>query len=414
MTLAEVVAAPSIDGAFLDDPYPTYRAWREEGALLWSDDFFGGAWLLTRHADVELALRDPALSAQRTGGWVMAAAEQGRDELRPFQSLFARAMLFLDAPDHGRLRQILMPSFRSDALAPMQAWLDATVDEQVRGLELEFDFMAQIARPLPARVIGRLMGLDPTLDATFMRWCEDIAVFIGAAQPEHAQLLRAQRSLLEMTAYFERELFPWRRQRPGDDLVSRLLAAEAQGQIESSLELLAQCAMLLFAGYETTRNLLGNGVHALLAHPDQWQRLCERPELSGNAVRELLRFDSPVQWTGRRASRAMTLCGQPIRRGDLILPLIGAANRDPARHEDPDRLNIERSTPGALSFGSGAHVCIGAALTQMEAQAVLRALVTHQPGLHLRQQPVRNRNPLYRGWTSLPMGTEAHTTVHLH
>ena len=121
MTLAEAVTAPSIDEAFLDNPYPAYQAWREEGAMLWSDGFFGGAWLLTRHADVEAALRDPALSAQRTGGWVMAAAQQGRAELRPFQSLFARAMLFLDAPDHGRLRQILMPAFRPDALAQMQS-----------------------------------------------------------------------------------------------------------------------------------------------------------------------------------------------------------------------------------------------------------------------------------------------------
>ncbi|WP_180683298.1 cytochrome P450 [Tepidicella baoligensis] len=403
MTLAEAVAAPSIDDAFLDDPYPAYRAWREAGPVLWSDAFFGGAWLLTRHAVVEAALRDPALSAQRTGGWVMAAAQQGRAELRPFQSLFARAMLFLDAPDHGRLRQILMPAFRPDALAPLQNWLDATVTERVRAFHGRFDFMAELARPLPAHVIGRLMDVDPALETTFMHWCDNIAVFIGATQPEHAQLLRAQRSLLEMTAYFERELLPWRRQHLGDDLVSRLLHAEAQGQIESSLELLAQCAMLLFAGYETTRNLLGNGLHALLSHPSQWRLLCRQPDLAGNAVRELLRFDSPVQWTGRRVTRAMTLCGQAIQRGDLVLPLIGSANRDPARHRNPEALQIDRSSPGALSFGSGAHICIGAALTHMEAQTVLRVLATHKPSLTLDGVPVRNRNPLYRGLAMLPV-----------
>lgn len=414
MTLAEAVAVPSMDAAFLDNPYPAYQAWREEGALLWSDEFFGGAWLLTRHADVEAALRDPALSAQRTGGWVMAAAQEGRDELRPFQSLFSRAMLFLDAPDHGRLRQVLMPAFRPDALAAMQGWLDTTVAKRVQGLEGEFDFMESLARPLPARVIGRLMDLDPVMDPEFMRWCEDIAVFIGAAQPEHAQLVRAQRSLLEMTAYFERELLPWRRQHLGDDLVSRLLVAQSQGMVTSSLELLSQCAMLLFAGYETTRNLLGNGLCALLEHPDQWRLLCRRPELAGPAVREMLRFDSPVQWTGRRATRAMSLCGQPIARGDLILPLIGAANRDPARHELPDQLNIERANPGALSFGSGPHICIGAALTQMEAQAVLRALATYQPGLQLAGRPQRNCNPLYRGLATLPLRVTAAATRLAH
>ncbi|HEX5783138.1 MAG TPA: cytochrome P450 [Burkholderiaceae bacterium] len=408
MTVATSVLpsfTPRVDEPFLDDPYPAYDAWRDAAPVLWSEDFFGGAWLLTRHADVEAALRDPALSAQRTGGWVMAAAEQGRSELRPFQSLFARAMLFLDAPDHGRLRQVLMPAFRPEALAPLQAWLEATVTERVRALSGPFDFMAQVARPLPASVIGRLMEVDPALDATFMRWCDDIAVFIGAARPEHAQVLQAQRSLLDMTAYFERELLPWRRRHLGDDVVSRLLHAEAQGQIESSLELLAQCALLLFAGYETTRNLLGNGLAALLSHPQQWQLLCQKPDLAGQAVRELLRFDSPVQWTGRRATRAMTLCGQSIQRGDLILPLIGSANRDPARHDDPDELCIERAHPGALSFGSGVHICLGAALTHMETCAVLRALAVHQPTLALDGAPVRNRNPLYRGLTALPLRT---------
>jgi cytochrome P450 len=402
-----MTATPVLDGAFLDDPYATYHAWREAGPVLWSEDFFGGAWLLTRHADVEKALRDPGLSAQRTGGWVMAAAQQGRAELQPFQSLFARAMLFLDAPDHGRLRQILMPAFRPDALAPLQGWLDARVRERVLSLSGRFDFMAEVARPLPASVIGHLMDVDPALDATFMQWCDDIAVFIGAAQPRHGQVLRAQHSLLDMTAYFERELLPWRRRHLGDDLVSRLLHAEAQGQIESSLELLAQCALLLFAGYETTRNLLGNGLHALLSHPRQWQLLCQQPGLAGNAVREVLRFDSPVQWTGRRATRAMNLCGQAIRRGDLILPLIGSANRDPARHDDPDALCIERANPGALSFGSGAHVCLGAVLTHLEASTVLQALAEHHPTLALDAPPTRNGNPLYRGFTALPLRVSA-------
>lgn len=400
----------TVDADFGTDPYPHYRRWREAGPLCWSDAFFGGAWLLTRHNEVEAALRDPRLSAQRTGGWVMAAAGEGGDrgELQPFQRLFARAMLFLDAPDHGRLRQVLMPAFRPDRLAALQPELDATVNALVDGLEGEVDFMPALARPLPARVIGRLMGVDPALDTAFMRWCEDIAVFIGATRPGHGQVLRAQRSLLEMSAYFERELLPQRRRALSNDLVSDLLRAEAQGQVGAGAELLAQCAMLLFAGYETTRNLLGNGVLALLSHPDQWQLLCQRPDLVPNAVRELLRYDSPVQWTGRRARQDLELCGQTVRRGELVLPLIGSANRDPARHAAPDALRLGREQPGALSFGSGAHVCIGAFLTQMEAQAVLGALVRHRPGLGLAGRPVRNGNPLYRGLESLPLWAGPH------
>lgn len=396
---------PSIDAAFIDNPYPAYRLWREAGPIHWSTDFFGGAWLLTRHADVEAALRDQALSAQRTGGWVMSAAAQGRAELRPFQSLYARALLFLDAPEHTRLRQVLMPAFRPDALAALQGWLHTEVQARVQALEGcgTFDFMEHVARPLPARVMGHLMDLDPAMDATFVRWCEDIAPFVAATQPSHAQVLQAQRSVLQMTDYFAHEVLPSRRQRLGGDLLSLLLKAQAQGDIRSDLELLAQCAMLLFAGYETTRNLLGNGLHALLSHPGQWQLLRQQPDLAGNAVRELLRFDSPVQWTGRRATRSMTLCGQRIERGDVVLPLIGSANHDPERHEQPHMLRIDRAQPGALSFGSGPHVCMGAALAQMEAQTVLHTLATQCPHWQLAGPPERTRNPLYRGWSVLPI-----------
>lgn len=406
MTVVEAATDVALGADFLVDPYPTYGRWRDAAPICWSEDFFGGAWLLTRHTEVEAALRDPRLSAQRTGGWVMAAAHgNDRAELRPFQRLFARAMLFLDAPDHGRLRQVLMPAFRPERLAALQPEIDASADRLVQGLHGEVDAMAALARPFPARVIGRLMGVDPVMDPTFMRWCEDLAVFIGAARPAHGQVLQAQHSLMAMSAYFEDELLPQRRRALGEDLVSDLLRAEAQGAVQSGVELLAQCAMLLFAGYETTRNLLGNGLLALLSHPDQWQLLCQRPDLLPNAVRELLRYDSPVQWTGRRATRDLDIAGQAVRRGELILPLIGSANRDPARHAEPDRLRLGREQPGALSFGSGAHVCIGAWLTQLEAQSVFGALVRHRPKLALAGHPQRNGNPLYRGVASLPIWT---------
>lgn len=400
---AVLESAPLIDADFLLDPYPGYRALREAGPLHWSEEFFAGAWVLTRHADVEAALRDPRLSAQRTGGWVMDAAGDGRAELRPLQRLFARAMLFLDQPDHQRLRQLMQPAFRPDRLAALQPELVALVDGLLDGLDGEFDFMERVARPLPARVIARLMGLDDAPESDVMAWSEDLAAFIGAARPTPEQARTAQRSLLAMADYFERELLPRRRREPGDDIVSRLVQAEAQGQVGRGAELLAQCAMLLFAGYETTRNLLGNGMLTLMRHPEQWQRLCENPDLVPNAVRELLRYDSPVQWTGRRVAADFELHGQRLRRGELLIALIGSANRDPARHEQPDRFDVARTNPGALSFGTGPHVCIGAALTQMEAQAVFGALVRRWPDCRLAGTPVRNGNPVYRGLGSLPL-----------
>jgi cytochrome P450 len=397
--------APFVDLAFLQDPYPAYRRLREAGPIHWSDEFFGGAWLLTRHADVEAALRDPRLSARRTGGWVMRAAEpQGRDELTPMQRLFTRCLPFLDAPDHTRLRKVLQPAFRPDRIQALKPVTQAHIDELLDKAGEEFDFMAAVARPLPARVIARLMEVDASVYADFTAWSEDIAAFLGAVNPTQAQVRAAQRSVVALAGYFERELLPRRRREPGDDLVSLLLWAQAEGQVEDGAELLAQCAMLLFAGYETTRHLLGNAVHALLTQRDQWEKLREQPELLPNAVRELLRHDTPVQWSGRRAMADFTLCGQRVRRGDLVLALIGAANRDPARHEQPERLDVARVNPGALSFGTGPHVCLGAALTQLEAQTVLGTLLGQRPGLQLCGSAQRTQSPMYRGFAALPVG----------
>ncbi|UUZ68793.1 cytochrome P450 [Polaromonas sp. P2-4] len=206
-----------------------------------------------------------------------------------------------------------------------------------------------------------------------------------------------------MGDYFE-TLLARKRQAPGDDLVSRLVQAEAAGEIEGGPEVLAQCAMLLFAGHETTRHLLGSGVQALLTHPDQWQRLRREPALLPGAVRELLRFDSPVQYTGRRVATDLVLHGQQLRRGELVLPLIGAANRDPARYSEPDTLDITRSEGASLAFGSGPHVCIGAALTRIEAEMVLGQVLKRWPGLSLVDAAPRwGSNPAYRGLMEMPV-----------
>lgn len=182
------------------------------------------------------------------------------------------------------------------------------------------------------------------------------------------------------------------------------MQAEAVGEIQGGAELLAQCAMLLFAGFETTRHLLGSGLQALLAQPDLWQRLRREPALLPGAVRELLRYDSPVQYTGRRVATDLVLHGQLVRRGDLVVPLIGAANRDPTRYAQPDTLDITRRDGSSLSFGSGPHVCIGAALTRMEAEMVFGQLLQRWPELSLVDATPRwISNPLYRGLVALPV-----------
>lgn len=398
---------PLIDSVFLANPYATYRALREAGPIHWSDEFFGGAWLLTRHADVELVLKDPRFSAQRTGAWVKDR-EEDPGELGDFQRLFARALLFLDAPDHPRIRKVMNAGFRPDVIQKLAPHIEQTVTtllDQVEHLA-SFDFIEAVARPLPVRVITLLMGIENPQQLDFMAWSDDLATFIGTPQPTRTQARRAQTSLLAMTDYFE-TLLARKRQTPGDDLVSRLVLAEARGEIEGGPELLAQCAMLLFAGHETTRHLLGSGLQTLLSHPKQWKQMQQDPALLPGAVRELLRFDSPVQYTGRRVATDLVLHGQQLRRGELVLPLIGAANRDPARYSEPDALDIRRNEGASLAFGSGPHVCIGAAITRMEAEIVFRQLLQRWPELGLiNATPHWLSNPLYRGLVTLPLRRE--------
>lgn len=395
---------PLIGAAFLANPYPTYQMLREAGPIHWSEEFFGGAWLLPRHADVELVLRDPRFSAQRTGAWVKDR-EDSPGELRGFQRLFARALLFLDAPDHPRVRKVMNAGFRPDVIQKLVPHIEKAVTAMLDQVEnrASFDFIEAVARSLPVRVITMLMGIENPQQDDFIAWSDNLATFIGTPQPTREQARRAQSSLLAMTDYFE-TLLALKRQTPGDDLASRLVLAEARGEIEGGPELLAQCAMLLFAGHETTRHLLGSGLQTLLSHPAKWQQLRHNPALLPGAVRELLRLDSPVQYTGRRVATDLVLHGQQLRRGDLVLPLIGAANRDPARYSEPDTLDITRNEGASLAFGSGPHVCIGAAVTRMEAEIVFRQLLQRWPELSLVDAtPHWISNPLYRGLVTLPL-----------
>ncbi|MCS0631258.1 cytochrome P450 [Telluria mixta] len=402
---------PTFDHTFLQDPYPVYRHLREAGPVLWREDVFQGAWLLTRHADVELALRDPHFSSQRTAGWIKrvpgididSRGKRVRSGLDTFQRLFGRAMVFLDGADHARLRQAMAAGFHPDLIRGMRPDVERLTDELLSPLEgsASFDFIAAIARPLPSRVMGLLLGIDRKDEERFIAWSDDLATFIGALQPSAEQLLAAQRSLSNMVRYFE-ALLPSRRREPGADLISRLLQAEAAGTVRADGELVAQCAMLLFAGHETTRNLLGNGLHTLLSHPHQWARLCTDTSALPLALRELLRYDSPVQYTGRRIATELTLHGKTLRRGDLVLAMIGAANRDPARFADPDTFDIGRRDGSHLSFGSGPHVCIGGGLALLEADVVLRAVMRRWPGLRLAgSMRAWNDNAGLRGFANL-------------
>lgn len=431
LSALEAAARPRVpagrlwSAADLIDPYPLYAELRASGPIHWSDTLFGGAWIVARHLEAEQVLRDDVrFSAQRTNGWVgggdRAAAQAtcgdhrlSRQELSPLQRLMAQAFLFVDAPDHGRLRGLMHAGFTPSGLAALRPWLVERIETLLDGLQAAqagepsrpVDFIAQVARPLPASVIARVLGLAPGDEARVMAWSDEIAVFIGEPVPDADTTRRAQRGLLQMAAFLERE-FAARRAAgmPGDGLLGRLLQAREQGVIRDANELMAQAVMLLFAGHETTRYLLGNLVQTLLAHPAQWQQLRDDPGRVHGAVREVLRAECPVQYTGRRVAVSHDFAGQRLRRGDAVIVLLGAANRDAARFEDPERFDITRRGRASLAFGTGAHVCIGASLSMMEAELTLEALLRRWPGLRLAEaEPAWQGNPLYRGLRRLPL-----------
>ena len=405
-----------INSEFPNDPYRAYRATRARGAIHWSPEFCGGAWLVTGYADVALVLRDPRFSVRRAGGWANSSGPGAVDELREFKRVFARSLLFVDAPQHTRLRQAMNAGFKPaalQALAPtIQTVADDLLDQIVakarasdcnNGQPAHFDFMQSFARPLPALVIAAMLDIDAGDCAQFVAWSDQIADFIGAPTPTMEIAQRAQAGLFAMNAYFQ-DLLPQRRLHPGDDLISQLIVAEAAGAIITTKELLAQCCTLLFAGHETTRNLLGNGMLALLRHPDQWRLLQQTPSLLPSALKELLRFDSPVQYSGRRLKTDVEMHGQKMKKGDLVIALIGAANRDPGKFDDPDRLDITRNQGSHLSFGYGPHVCIGATLTYLEAEIAVSSLMRRLPGLGLASSTSSwGTNAVYRSLNELPL-----------
>jgi cytochrome P450 len=395
------VDRPFADPAFLSDPYPIYERLRGEAPVV--RDGATGDWIVTVYAAILAGFGDGRLSSDRTAVYLASLPEETRERLRPFVQLRTDMMLFVDPPKHTRLRGLVNRAFTPRVVEVLRPRIAALVAELLapareRG---ELDVIADLAEPLPGVVIAELLGVPPVDRPAFKRWSDDFARAIGS--PVTAELAeQAQESILAMKEYL-RAAAEERRARPGDDLLSGLVAAEAEDDRLTADEVLATCALLLFAGNETTTNLIGNGVLALLRHRDEWDRLRADPALMRMAVEELLRFDSPVQGTVRVAAADLELAGAQIGRGERVSLMVAAANRDPAQFPDPDRLDVSRGERRHLSFGLGPHFCLGAALARLEGQLAIAALVDQFPGLRLMiESPDWNPNVYFLGLRTLP------------
>lgn len=394
------------DSNFIVNPYADYRRLREAAPLHWMPDFYRGAWLAPRHADVAAGLMDARLSSRRSGNLTGALPEEVQDEFVAFNRFFAKWLLFLDAPQHTRLRKLLNPAFLPQMVNWLRPRIERTVDELLETIENsgELEFMADFAHPLPVRVIAEMMGVPREDQRDFQKWSDALCALFGNPRPSLEMARSARDSLFALTDYF-RAILPARRLSRGDDLISLLISLEEDGDALGEEELLAQCSMFFFGGHETTRNLIGNGMLALLQNPDQFEMLRENPSLAPSAVREFARFDSPVQLTVRNAAEDFVWHGREIKKGQSVALLIGAANRDPEKFSEPDRLDITRAQSPPLSFGRGAHFCIGAMLANTEAEIAFTKLLERFPNLQmLGAEPEWHANISFRGLRALPLG----------
>lgn len=377
------VAYRPLSPRFVADPYPLYRQLRDRDPIHRS--IFADQVVVSRYADIDRILRD-----HRNFGNDFSKVTSSEGSIATRKKL-TPSMLAQDPPDHTRLRALVNRAFTPRQVARMEDYIRATAHTLLDkiGDAREFDLMKAFAVPLPTIVIARMIGVPERDLERFKVWSDDLA---RALEPflspeEEEKVYRAARQFAEyFTAIIEQ-----RRREPRDDLVSRLVEAEDAGDKLTAKETRVMLRLLLTAGNETTTNLIGNGVRALLQHPDQLALLRDRPELVPSAVEELLRYDPPVQLDMRVALRDMELGGLAVSEGTMITLLIGSANHDPERFTEPDRLDITRSGQANISFGRGIHHCLGAPLARLEGRIALEVLLERFPRLAFGTRPPKYR-----------------------
>lgn len=392
----------------LANPYPFYDELRRSGPVIW-DDFFKG-WLCGTYKEVVAALHDPRLGAHRVTSEEQLA-ELGLAELAPLYFPLTNQLLFIDPPKHTRLRSLVSKVFTPRRVEMMRIYLQGLVDRMLDDIYSQghMDIIRQIAYPLPVTVIAELLGVPAEDREQLKKWSDDYADMLGSFQyiPDNPQAVL--NSLNEMTEYFLSIIQHYRKY-PKDNLLSDLIAAQEKGNHLDNDELIANCILLLAAGHETTTNLIGNAILTLFKHPDQLALLRQKPSLISSAIEEVLRFESPAQYTVRKANEDLELGGTTIKKDQAIILLMGSANRDPEKFVDPARFDIQRADNKHIAFGYAAHFCVGAPLARLEGQISVTTMLERLPNLHLERTEAHWReNKNLRGLASLPVIFDPHS-----
>jgi cytochrome P450 len=389
-----------LDPAVLADPYPLYKRLRSEDPVHW--DPYLHAWVVTRYADVLQVFQ--VMSADRTPSPEKLAA-LGMEQLGPIARVMVRQMLFLDPPEHSRVRGLAAAAFTPRRVERLRERIQEITDGLLDAVvaDGEMDVMDTIANPLPAIVTAEMFGMPSEDHRKLKDWSQDFAEMLGNFQHNPGRATRVLASVEGMTTYFRDAV---RRQAtdPTEGLINALATAEVDGDRLTEEEVVANVIVTMVGGQETTTNLIGNGLLTLLRHPDELQRLRDDFSIMPSAVEELLRYESPSQHTARLARTDVELGGKIIKKRDAVIAVMGAANRDPERFEDPDRLDLRRADNRHVAFAWASHFCFGAPLARLEGQIVLSTMLRRLPHIELMAEPVEWRPNLgLRGLTALPI-----------
>lgn len=389
---------------FQANPYPSYDMLRENIPVFFFPDW--NSWFLTRHEDNAAALKHPHFGREiervmspEELGWGKAA-----EQVQPLYDMQGMWMLLKDPPEHTHLRTLVHRAFTPRMVERLRERTQFITNDLIDKAQVNggMDLINEFALLLPVTVIAEMLGVPVSDYATLHDWSTGLAHTLELGQSEDT-VVRGAEATVEFSAYI-RAMIAERRKNPQDDMISALVAAETEGDKLSEDEMVAMCILLLFAGHETTVNLIGNGTLALMRHPNQWEKLKADPSLVKLATEELLRYDSPVQMTMRWVMEDTEFAGQQFRRGQQVATLIGAANHDPARFANPGELDITRDPNPHIAFGSGIHFCLGAPLARMEGQIAFAALAKRLPNLKLvDENPPYRDTYVLRGLAELPV-----------
>ena len=373
----------------LDDPYPTYARLRAEAPLLWHER--SGLWLVSRHRDVDALLRDRRL------GRVFTPYEP-RTRFAAWNLLNEHSLLELEPPAHTRLRQLAARPFTPRRISGLRTRIVEMTNELLDRVDPSgFDVITEFADLLPVEVIAELLGVPDEMRAHLRPWSNRIVALYELGFDD-ATASRAITAATEFTAAL-RDLIAWRRRAPGDDLLSALVHARIDGDTLSDDELVATAALLLNAGHEASVNVIGNGIVALLQHPDQLAYLREDPARCRDAIDELIRYDSPLSLFQRTVFAPVDVAGRTLVPGDRVGLLLASANRDPEVFAAPDRLDLRRTPNPHVGFGAGIHYCLGAPLARLEGAVAFEQLLARAADIELVASPARRRSYQFRGYS---------------